>query len=107
MFLGPFTAQGNTIGLAVTTTSGATSVALPGRGETIRIVNEGPNIAYLSIGVGAQVATVPSAVVKATSTPVLAGTDTTFSVPDVANLQIAAICATGTAALDIQVGNGV
>lgn len=107
MFLGPFTAQSNTINMAVTTTSGATSVALPGRGETIRIINEGPNIAYLSIGVGAQTATLPSATAKATSTPVLAGTDATFSLPDVAGLQIAAICGTGTATLDIQVGNGV
>lgn len=105
MFMGPFTASSNTVRVSATTTASA-SVALPSRGETIRVVNEGPNHAYLSIGTGAQVATLPSATPLPTATVVLANSDTTFSVPDVAGLQISAICGTGTAILDIQVGNG-
>lgn len=106
MWTGPFTAQSNTINITATTTASA-SVPLPGRGEVVRIVNEGASIAYFSIGSGAQTATLPSTTAKATSTPILAGTDMTFSVPDVAGLQISAITATGTATLDVQVGMGI
>lgn len=106
MWTGPFTAQSNTINIAATTTASA-SVPLPGRGEVVRIVNEGSATAYFSIGSGAQTATLPSTTAKATSTPILSGTDMTFSVPDVAGLQISAITATGTATLDVQVGMGI
>lgn len=106
MWTGSFTAQSNTIRVSAATSASA-SVAMPGRGESVRIVNEGPNTAYISIGVGAQTATVPSATPLPTATPVLAGSDTSFSVPDVAGLQISAICGTGTAVLEVQVGMGV
>lgn len=107
MWNGAFTAQSNTIRVAVTASASA-SVALPGRGESVRIVNEGPNHAYVSIGPGAQTATVPTGTPLPTATVVLSGSDTTFSLPDVAGLQISAICAAaGTATLDVQVGMGV
>lgn len=108
MYQGSFTAQAATRNLAVTATASA-SITLPGTGSVIRIVNEGPNHAYVSIGSGAQVATTPSTTANFTSTPVLAGTDSTFTLPDGngARLQLSAICGgAGTATLDIQVGEG-
>lgn len=105
MFVGSFSAQAPTRSYAVTTAAGA-SVALPGIGSVVRIVNEGPSTAYVSIGTGTQVATVPTATPLVTSCPVLAGTDVTFSINISPNLQISAITATGTAVLDIQVGEG-
>jgi P pilus assembly chaperone PapD len=107
MFIGSFTAQASCRSLAVTTVASA-SINLPGTGSVIRVVNEGPNHAYLAIGSGTQVATVPTATAANTCTPVLAGTDTTFTIPDGngGRMQLSAICGTGTATLDIQVGEG-
>lgn len=107
MYQGSFTAQAACRSLAVTTTASA-SITLPGTGSVIRIVNEGPNHSYLSIGPGPQVATVPTTTPAFTCTPILAGTDSTFTLPDGngARLQLSAICGTGTANLDIQVGEG-
>lgn len=102
----PFTAQSNTINVAATTTA-STSQPLPGLGNAIRIVNEGPNIAYVAIGASAQTATLPSTTAAATCTALLAGSDNTFTIPNVAGLQISAICRTGTATLDVQVGEGL
>ena len=102
----PFSATSLTLPIAVTATASA-STALPGKGCSIRIINEGPNIAFVSIGAGAQTATLPNATPTATSTPVLAGTDITLSIPNDATYNISAICrASGTATLDIQVGEG-
>lgn len=106
MNLGPFTGQSKCINMSVTTTASA-SVALPGIGDVVRIVNEGPNNIYFAIGVGSQTATVPTTTAAATCTPVLAGTDITFSIPWATSLQISAICRTGTATIDIQCGTGV
>lgn len=106
MFQGPFTAQSKVIRIAVTT-SASTSVPLPGRGEAIRVVSEGPNHAFLSIGVGTQTATVPTSTASVTSTPILAGSDNSLSIPDIASQEISAICATGTAVLYVQIGVGM
>lgn len=107
MYQGSFTAQSACRNLAVTTTASA-SITLPGTGSVIRIVNEGPNHAYVSIGATTQTATVPTTTATFTSTPILAGTDSTFTLPDGngSRLQLSAICGTGTATLDIQVGEG-
>ena len=105
MFLGPFTVNALCFRINATTTASAFQ-ALPSRGETIRIVNEGPNTAYIYVGLGAIVATVPTGTPASTCTPVLANSDVTFSLADVAGQQISAITGTGTAVLDIQVGNG-
>jgi hypothetical protein len=108
MYQGSFTAQAATISYAVTIAAGA-SVKLPGTGSTVRIVNEGPNHAYVSIGPGTQTATLPSPSAQTTCTPVLAGTDSTFTIPNTipgSALSFSAICITGTATLDIQVGEG-
>lgn len=104
--MGLFTATSKTLPISVTATASA-SVALPGQGGTVRIVNEGPNHAFVSIGSGSQTATLPNSTPTGTSTPVLAGEDVTFSIPNSAVLNISAICrAAGTAILDVQVGEG-
>ncbi len=116
MYPFPFTAQAPALGINASA-SASTSIALPGVGNTIRVVNEGPNIAFVSIGVGAQTATLPATVIGSvvpTSTPVPVG-DITLTIPAAANqfpaapvpLQISAICrATQTAVLTVQVGEG-
>jgi hypothetical protein len=106
----PFTANAPGIQLTATTTASA-SVALPflqgAPGDTLRIVNEGPNNAYIAVGRGAQTATVPGANQATTCTPVLAGSDVSFQISAAeSDLQISAITATGTAVLDVQVGTG-
>lgn len=103
----PFSAQALTKPISVTATA-STSTALPAAGAVVRIINEGPNNAFVSIGAGAQVATLPNATPTATSTPILAGTDITLSIPADAIYNISAICrAAGTATLDVQVGEGL
>lgn len=107
MYPFPFSATSKTLPVSVTATA-STSTALPGQGNSIRIVNEGPNIAFVSIGSGAQTATLPNATSTATSTPVLNGSDLVFTIPNDAVYNISAICrASGTATLDIQVGEGI
>lgn len=105
--ISPFSAQSKTLGISVTATS-STSIALPGAGNVVRLVNEGPNICFVSIGSGSQTATLPHASVPvATSTPVPVG-DISLSIPASATYEIAAICrASQTAALSVQVGEGI
>lgn len=103
----PFSAQAKTVAISVTATS-STSAALPGKGNTVRLVNEGPYICFVSIGSGAQTATVPTGTAAATATPILAGTDISLSLPDSDTYNIAAICRTGqTATLLVAVGEGI
>lgn len=104
----PFSAQSATLDIAVTSTA-STSGALPNFGNTIRIVNEGPNVCFVSIGTGAQVATLPSSVTPVkTCTPVPVG-DITLTIPtdNTTALNVSAITrATQTARISIQVGEG-
>lgn len=101
-----FTAQSKTLPISVTATASA-STALPAAGNSVRVVNEGPNIAFVSIGSGAQTATLPNATPTATSTPVLASSSVVLSIPNDAVYNISAICrAAGTATLSVQVGEG-
>jgi hypothetical protein len=102
----PLSAQCFTLPISVTATA-STSTALPASGDQIRLCNEGPNHCFVSIGTGAQTATLPNATATATSTPVLAGEDVVFTIPGAAVLNISAICrASGTALLTAQVGRG-
>lgn len=101
----PFSGQALTLPVSVTTTA-STTTALASLGNQIRIVNEGPNHAFVSIGVGSQTATLPNATATATSTPVLAGEDVVFSIPNSAILSFSAITRSGTATLYIQCGEG-
>lgn len=102
----PFSAQAKGIRISATTAA-STSATLPNAGGTIRIVNEGPNHAYVAIGSSAQTATVPSSTAAATCTCVLAGSDVALGIADSARQQISAICGTGTAELNVYVGEGV
>ena len=102
----PFSATSLTYPISVTTTA-SSSHALPGQGNSVRIVNEGPNHAFISIGSGAQTAVIPNSTPTATSTPVLAGEDVIFSIPADAVYNISAITRSGTATLDVQVGEGI
>lgn len=104
-----------TLAIAVTATS-STSQALPALGTHVRLVNEGPNNCYVSIGSGAQTATVPpTSSPVATCTPVLAGSDVVLSIPGnsgssaaLTPLNIAAVCRAGqTATLIVQCGEGL
>lgn len=102
----PFSAQALTLPISVTATA-STSVLMPNDGNSVRLVNEGPNHCFVSIGEGAQTATLPNATPTSTSTPVMAGEDVILSIPVSTTLQISAICrAAGTATLDVQVGEG-
>ena len=102
----PFSAQAKTLPISVTS-SASTSTALPGQGNSVRIVNEGPNVAFVSIGLGTQTATLPNASPTATSTPVAVG-DCVLGIPQDAVYNISAICRAGqTATLSVQVGEGV
>jgi len=102
----PFSAQAKTLPITVTA-SASVSAALPGQGNSLRVVNEGPNVAFFSVGAGAQTATLPNATPTATSTPILPGEDASFTIPNDAVYNISAICrASGTATLDVQVGEG-
>jgi hypothetical protein len=103
----PFSATSKTLPVSVTSTA-STSAALPGQGNSVRIVNEGPNHVFVSIGSGTQTATLPNATPTATSTIILAGTDVVLTIPNSAIFNVSAICrAAGTATIDIQVGEGV
>jgi hypothetical protein len=102
----PFSATSKSITVAVTSTA-STSAALPGQGNTLRIVNEGPNVVFISVGSGAQTATLPTGTAAATCTAVMPG-DTSLSIAPDAVYNISAICrASQTATLTVQVGEGV
>lgn len=98
-----FSAQAATKSIAVTSTASA-STALPGNGNTLRIVNEGTVPVYISVGAGAQVATIPTSTGANTCTPCMPG-ETFFSIPADSRLNISAICS-ATATLQVSVGEG-
>lgn len=103
----PFQVATKTLPITVTAAA-STSAALPAQGSVLRVVNEGPNVAFISVGSGTQTATLPNATPTATSMPILPGEDASFSLPSDAIYNISAICrAAGTATLDVQVGEGV
>lgn len=103
----PFQAGSKTFKIDVTGVSSATKAI--DTSATIRLSNIGMNPCYVSIGSGAQAATVPTATAVATCDPVPAGGDITLSVNQLGiGLQIAAICDTGqTTTLIISTGAGI
>lgn len=103
----PFSAQAATLDISVTS-SASTSTALPNKGNTIRVVNEGPNVCWMSIGSGTQTATLPATSSPvSTCTPIPVG-DITLGIPNDAVYNISTICrASQTARLSVQVGEGV
>lgn len=106
----PISAQCKTLPITVTS-SASTSAALPAVGNTLRVINEGPNVAFISVGTGTQTATLPNATPTATSFPVFPG-DSSFTIAVATDgttpLNISAICrASQTATLDVSVGEGI
>ena len=101
-----FNAQAKAISISVAAVASA-SVALPGKGSCVRIVNEGPDTAFISIGSGTQTATTPNSTPAGTATPVLPSSDIILSIPSDQVYNISAICrSAGSATLDVQVGEG-
>ncbi len=107
----------NTKVMAVSVTASASaSQALPSSGDTIFVYNEGPSLAFVSVGTGSQTATLPATTGAAATTtcfPVPAGALVTFGIPEDLTtnpptpLNISAICrASGTALLDVAVNRG-
>lgn len=106
--LNPISAQCLTKPITVTS-SASTSTALPAVGNTLRVVNEGPNVAFISVGTGTQTATLPNATATATSFPVVVG-DSSFTIANdgTTALNISAVCrASQTATLVVSVGEGI
>lgn len=102
----------NAIGKRInaTTSSGASFTTADSNGSSVRIVNHGPDTAYLSISPKQQAATVPSANAARTCTTVLAGSDITLGLNGMSGegpLQIAALTASGSATLDVFVSDGM
>lgn len=103
----PFSGQAKTRSVSVTTTA-STSAALPSLGNSLRVISDSANTVsvFISIGAGTQTATVPTTTPVATCTPVLAGSDVCFSIPNDAVYNISAITSTGTATIYVSVGEG-
>ena len=102
----PIAAKNMTVTGAATA---STSTLLPNAGDTIHLFNEGPNNAWVSVGVGTQVATLPATAVGsvvATSFPVPAGAILVYGIPDSAVLSMSAITRTGTAVINVAVNRG-
>lgn len=104
----PFYAQAKTFKIDVTATS-STNITLPTSDvSTIRLVNDSYSTVFVAIGIGDQVATLPTGTAVDTCTPLLGGADVTLTIPRGAAMKIAAICKTGeTATIYVQVGEGV
>ena len=110
-----FPVNAKVLAVSVTATASA-SQPLASSGDSIFFLNEGPNIAFVSIGTGAQTATVPgtsAAAAVATSFPVPVGVVMIRSCPEDLTtdpptpLNISAICrGTGTATLNVAVNRG-
>jgi|GEM_PF-1958474 len=92
----PFTPSGATQSSAVTTSN--TQATLPVNSGQVRFYNEGPNVARVRWGVGAQTAT-------ATDTPLAPGAIEVLTKPPEA-VNLAYICTTGTATVHATAGEG-
>lgn len=103
-----FSAQANTIAVSATAVA-STPVLLPFSANGVRIVNEGPNVAFIAITTASTNATLPGAAPGAvTCTPVLSGSDVTLGMSGGQANYISAICrASGTAALSVSTGEGM
>ena len=101
MSLEAFTLNGTTVVLSATASS-PTPTAFTPRFGRIRVVNKGPNQAFLRSGIGATDATATTS-----HTPIAAGTIESFTVPT-NHTHISAICAASeTATVYITTGDGL
>lgn len=92
---------------AVTATA-STAAALPaGGGNSIRVVNESADIAFIALGDSSVAATLPAAGETRTCTPVLPGGEIIMRRDPIKHTYISAICrATKTATLTVHVSEG-
>lgn len=103
----PFTASG--LGINVTATTGALpAVALPAAaGNSMLLFNEGPNNAWIAVGSAAVLATLPTTGAGAvTCTPIPAGAIFVLTRAPATDLFISTITRTGTAVIDVNIGEG-
>ncbi len=92
--------------ILITATETATAaVALPGSGNTVRVVNTGTKTAYVAATSAGIAAVVPSGTASRFATAILAGSDVTFGRSLGATL-ISAIVATGDTSTTLVVSSG-
>lgn len=105
-YLAPFQTKAYCITISASATATA-AVQLPQGGQQLRIINEGPNVAFLAFGKSGNVlATLPVAGQTNTCDAVLSGEDELLT-RDMDDNFISAVCrASGTAVLTIYVGVG-
>ena len=102
-----FSGQSPVIAISVTSTA-SSSQLLPAIGGSVRLVNEGPNNCYVSIGPAPQTAVIPSATPLASCIPVMVGEDVSLGIATNGGNQISAVCrASGTATLLVSVAEGM
>ena len=97
---GVFAPAGNTVTLSVTGTTGRVARTAPTTMGVVRVVNAGPNVAFMEFG------DVTIEATAAAGMPILPGSAELFAMSDI-ETDVAAICATGeTATLYITSGIG-
>ena len=102
-----FPVNADTFSIAVTSTA-STPVAFPYVAGTIRLVNTGSYVCYVAVTMNNALATVPGTTPQITCTPVLAGEDVAFGLPQNAMQTISAICSSGlTTTLVVSTGEGM
>lgn len=102
-----FSAQSTTFAIAATATASAPAL-MPVAAGALRIVNEGPSVAFVAVAAASTSATLPVALPGTqTATPVLPNMSITMAISAGGAQYISAICrAAGTAALSISIGEG-
>lgn len=104
----PFYAQAKTFKIDVTSAASASKALNNTDEKQIRIINDGNFTAFFDIGIGSQVASVPTTTALNTCIPIMAGEDLIFSIPQSKTLEISAICNSGeSTTLYISIGDGV
>ncbi len=102
----PFPANAKSILVSVTA-SASSSAALPGQGACLRVVNLGPNEAYLAISGGTATAVVPTGIGNANATAIINGADEVLGIPSDQVYNFSLICNTGkTATVILAVSEG-
>ena len=105
-YIANYPVNASTIAVSATSTASA-AVAIPGQGSSIRISNEGPNNAYIAVGMADVAATVPTGTGTTTCTPIFAGADVIFTKTAATDGYISAITQAGqTARLNVSSGEG-
>ena len=98
-----FSAQAKGITVSVTDAA-STAANLPAIGNSVRIVNESADIAFVSITTAGTAAALPTGTAAAVCTPVRAASEVVLSIDGMTQQKISAICrSTKTATLTVHV----